>query len=211
MRYHEGLGLLVVVYASGNIDLYNGHQVYNLSDIYRKAIIGRKQINHVLLQDEFAYIATSFGIVKMDLKKRETVDFYNNIGANGSLTEVFSTTIRNDTLFAATGEGIKYGSTKSNLADFQNWSLMLPASYCPVVTQLNGVLMAAVDSTIQVFDGTSWTSVMGNGHHAFYTAEVSGNNMVFTGADSIWVTTTNQRHSSGACLCSQSGPAVAKW
>ena len=124
LKFHQPTSTLIVAYTDGNIDLLeNDGTIINLNDIKRSSIIGSKQINHISFKGNVAYFSCTFGMVVIDLVKHEVKETYSNIGFNGSQLEVFSSVIKGDSLFIATSQGLKAGSTLSNfnLIDFNNW------------------------------------------------------------------------------------------
>ena len=56
--------------------------IINLGDIKRKNIVGGKAINHILFINAKAYLGCQFGIVVINLDRREVEDTYF-IGPNG--------------------------------------------------------------------------------------------------------------------------------
>ena len=99
-------GVLVVAYSNSNIDLYAGGAVYNLSDIKRSALTGDKSIYAIRTRGGNAYLATGFGIVVVDLGRHEIKETYY-LGAGGVRTPVYDLVFSADSIYAATGEGMK--------------------------------------------------------------------------------------------------------
>ncbi len=96
---------LVITYKNTNIDLVTGNSIININDIYRKQFTGEKTINDILILDTEAYLSCSFGIVVINLLKKEIKDTYI-IGENGKQINVFSLAYQSSYLYAATEEGI---------------------------------------------------------------------------------------------------------
>lgn len=111
--------LVFVGYSNGNIDLINENTVTNIPWIRLAEISGNKQIYDAKFVDELIYISTGFGIVVYDILKNEVKDtYYPNSNAT-----VHSTAIHNDTIFAATENGIYYAALiQPFLNDFNNWT-----------------------------------------------------------------------------------------
>ena len=101
-----GDGTLVVAYNNSNVDLVAGGRVYNLSDIKRSEISGDKSIYSIRIHGGNAYLATGFGIVVLDLDRREIKETYY-IGTGGTYTTVRDVVFTADSLYAATAEGLK--------------------------------------------------------------------------------------------------------
>ena len=68
---------LIIIYDNANIDLMdlNGN-VVNIPDIYNKTMTGDKTVNSVTHSGKYAYIATNFGGVKIDMAKAEITESY---------------------------------------------------------------------------------------------------------------------------------------
>jgi hypothetical protein len=115
---------LVIAYTSTNIDLLQNNMIYNISDISRKNIPGEKKINRIRSTGKYAYLACSFGIVVVDLIKREIYDTWKP--GNGSDDgEVWDIAFGNGKIYAATNNGV-YSADLSNqgLSYFGKWNLV---------------------------------------------------------------------------------------
>jgi sugar lactone lactonase YvrE len=115
---------LVIAYTSTNIDLLQNNMIYNIPDISRKNIPGEKKINRIRSTGKYAYLACSFGIVVVDLIKREIYDTWKP--GNGSDDgEVWDIAFGNGKIYAATDNGV-YSADLSNqgLSYFGNWNLV---------------------------------------------------------------------------------------
>jgi len=109
---------LIIVYNNSNIDILDLHDnVVNLSALYLKSTILDKTINNIYIQDAFAYLATGFGVVKVDMSRIEVRESYI---LNENITDV---AIRDNTIYAKSSGGtIFLGDTSKNLIDFHNWT-----------------------------------------------------------------------------------------
>ena len=87
ISHNTTLDLLVVAYSNANIDLIDKEgNVFNMSDIKDKNILGNKTINDVVFKGDLAYFACGFGIVLYNLRRQEVVDTYY-IGNNGGMVK----------------------------------------------------------------------------------------------------------------------------
>ncbi|MDD5507493.1 MAG: T9SS type A sorting domain-containing protein [Bacteroidales bacterium] len=122
INYHTGLQTLVIAYSNTNIDLIRDNTITNISDIYRKSILGLKTINSVVFRDHDVYLACGFGIVVLDIEKEEIADTYY-IGPEGSQINVYDLAFdENNNIYAATESGIYRASLNStNLSDYNSW------------------------------------------------------------------------------------------
>ena len=124
--YSSSYHLALIGYTNGNLDLLmDDNTVLNLSDIYRQNIPGNKTINTITVFGRYAYLSCGFGIVVLDLERREIKDTYY-IGQNGSSLNVFEVAADNNSIYAATENGVyKAAISNPNLSDFNNWSRIL--------------------------------------------------------------------------------------
>ena len=151
---------VIIVYTDANIDIIEGNNIYNISDIFSQVIIGDKTINNISFYQNKAYLSCSFGIAIIDIKKKIIIDSYSNLGANGSTLNILDTEIFGDTIYASTPNGIYVASLQSfNLSDYHSWSMLLPSAKSSLLATFNHKLYAVIDSTIQVStDGKTFSN-----------------------------------------------------
>jgi len=134
ISYQEEARLLLVGYETGNLDFIYDDVSFNIGDIERSDIIGDKSIYSIVFKDQFAYLACGFGIVQIDLERREVKDTFI-IGPNGTQIAVYDIAIQNGVFYAGTQSGL-YSADANNsfLANFASWSLDLsvPTSTGPI-------------------------------------------------------------------------------
>ncbi|MGE5421076.1 MAG: hypothetical protein ACM3UT_12880 [Chloroflexota bacterium] len=124
IAWSEEYKTLVITYTSTNLDLVSKGAIYNLPDIDRKYIPGKKTIYRIRTSGKYAYIASSFGIVVVDLAKREIFDTWKPGSSTGN-TEVFDVAFGNGKIFAATDHGVYSASLNSTGLSYSgNWSLV---------------------------------------------------------------------------------------
>ena len=162
------LDLLVVAYTNANIDLIDKEgNVFNMSDIKDKNILGNKTINNVTFKGEQAYFACGFGIVVYNLRRQEVVDTYY-IGANGSAVNVTDIAFYNNRIYASTDRGLYYADESSpNLANYSSWtfdnSLIHPRFPYTEMEVFGGKLLVNYSDgtydadTLFTFDGQQWS------------------------------------------------------
>ncbi|MDB4584333.1 T9SS type A sorting domain-containing protein [Draconibacterium sp.] len=131
IAYNDESDVLIIAYKNSNIDLVYETGIINLPDIKRKQLTGDKSINNISFIDGEAYLSCGFGIVVLNLQKREVRDTYF-IGDGGSSLSVNDIEGDNDYLYAATDNGIrKADKNGANLLDYQSWIRIedIPHSY----------------------------------------------------------------------------------
>lgn len=120
----EETGQVIIAYSNANIDILEGNRIFNLADILRKLIVGDKRINSVCIKGSRAYLSTGFGVVVLDLARKEISETYL-IGPQGSQVKVNDVAIFGNTIFAATETGLLRAALDSpNLIDFNSWTLI---------------------------------------------------------------------------------------
>ena len=80
---------LAIAYKNSNIDLMINDVVYNISDIKRKEISGDKAIYNISFANKKAYLACGFGIVVIDIARKEIFDVYY-LGPNGTYLKIMN-------------------------------------------------------------------------------------------------------------------------
>jgi len=116
MAYHPGANALVLIYENSNIDIFLGdNNVYNLPFIKDYPYIQDKTVNNLEIIGDYAYISTNFGIVAVDVNRKEIKDVYR-LGVS-----VRSVCQNGNYLYAATSDGVKKALITANLLDKENW------------------------------------------------------------------------------------------
>jgi hypothetical protein len=139
IKYFQDIQVLLVCYENGNIDIVSNDKVVNISDIKRKNIAGDKKIYAITKNGTSAYLSTGFGIVNIDIQNAQIIDTYY-IGDNASLIPVYNCCIVEDTILAATDNGIYKASLNDYLSDYNSWQLVENQQFTVVkdVANLNG-------------------------------------------------------------------------
>lgn len=185
--YAADLDVLVVAYDNSNIDLVFSNEVYNMSDILRANIVGEKRVNNILIVEHTAYLSCSFGIVAINLARREVQDTYY-IGDNASMLQVNDMTFDGSYLYAATEQGIFRADIQStNLQYYGNWEKQsgFADAEGPVnqVEYFNGRVVANASSgyaggdRLYSFDGNMWNRYLTN-VSTVQDVQVSGDRLV---------------------------------
>lgn len=128
--YTDDYKLLIIAYNSSNIDLIEDNNIFTINDISRS--LGKRTINRVRIYDRYAYLASDFGIVVIDLIKKEIRDTWKP-GPDSNDNEVFDVALSNNRVYAATELGAWMAEIPNQgLAYFGNWKQMdnVPASKC---------------------------------------------------------------------------------
>ncbi len=189
IAYCSKLSTLVVAYANTNVDLVKGNTIINIPDIKRKAILGNKTINSILVIDKLAYLACGFGIVVVDLDREEIKDTYY-IGPSGSQIDVKSLTYHqsDNKFYAATDKGVYSALSTNNLAYYVNWvqdtTIAGPNDIYNLVASFGGKIY--VNRTkyswnsdhMFVKDGNTWTAFNPNDSSNRTSIKVCGDHLL---------------------------------
>lgn len=158
--------LLLIGYENGNIDILSGNTVTNISDLKNKTLPASKTINHILIDGKWAYLSCGFGILLLDLEKKEVKDTYV-FGPGGTYIKVHTTAILNNDIYAATASGIyKADKTSSMLVDYSRWQLI---------------------NTIPNYNESFIQTIVDNGViYAVYSNPASGKDSIYYFRDNAW-------------------------
>ncbi|MBQ7878810.1 MAG: hypothetical protein IJ319_05030 [Bacteroidaceae bacterium] len=115
ITYSKKEKALVIVYKNANIDLlYDDESVYNIPD-FKNSTQNNKTINSVRIIDNTLYISTGFGIVLLDIDKKE---FNNTYTLNKNVLCCY---LFEDYIYAGTDAGLFRGKITDNLLDDSKW------------------------------------------------------------------------------------------
>jgi len=167
IRYDSERSQLIIGYNNGNIDIITNRGVINIPDFHNQIMTVDKTINHIMVHGDRAYLSCNFGIIVLNLQRREIAETYF-IGANASEVNVINTTVHGNEIFALTYTGS--GATKEyavfranlnnpNLVDFRNWSQLpnLPAgNEQHAIASFAGRLFIQSDWYLFTYDNGSW-------------------------------------------------------
>ncbi|MDR0541883.1 MAG: T9SS type A sorting domain-containing protein [Dysgonamonadaceae bacterium] len=117
LNYCPDTRALLIVYDNSNIDIFLGrNHIYHLPDIANNLFLSNKTVNSVEIRGRYAYLATGFGIVVVDMQKREIKNTYQFDANTTAVCEW------DGYLYAATDNGLIRAALSSNLLDKTNWS-----------------------------------------------------------------------------------------
>jgi hypothetical protein len=105
IAWHPIENQLVIAYKNSRVDILKGDQVTLIDDIQMSNLFSDKAINDLIIFNNNAYLSCNFGIVVIDLLKKEIKATYfpNN---NRQTVKVLQTIIFQNKLFALTENGI---------------------------------------------------------------------------------------------------------
>lgn len=122
IEYNKDIKSLIIVYNNSNIDILDSDgTIYNIPDLYQKQMSVNKTVYQITMEKEYAYLSTGFGIVVVNLKKKEIANTYI-IGPNATKIPIYGITIDDDYIYALS-DGYIYKAPKeeTNLLDYNFW------------------------------------------------------------------------------------------
>lgn len=162
LAWHEPSKTLVIGYTDGQIDLLSDETVVNIRTLATAPLIGiqaARRINHILVQNNFAYLSLPFGIAVVDMNAKRLRENYLNLGGNGETVAIFQTAILRDSLFAATSQGLRATSLAAsvNRLDFRNWRTVFASTNLRTVAAAGNLLLAGVNfSDVFRYENGRW-------------------------------------------------------
>lgn len=119
--YNPTLNQLLVCYENGHLDIINSQdEVYNIPDLYLKQTTYSKIVNSIYMHEHTAYLAMDFGIIELDMKKREIKDTYI-IGQNAKEVNVKHITIMGNRIYAVSPQLLYSALLSDPLSDYAYW------------------------------------------------------------------------------------------
>jgi hypothetical protein len=167
IRFDQVTGVLMIAYENSNIDIiFPDKNIANVPDIKQKSIIGGKHINSIFFLNNYAYLGCEFGIVVVDINRKEIKDTYY-IGPQGANMNVTSIAYDGSYLLASTDAGVfKALYTDPNIFNFTAWSketnMTEPNGNYTSATSLNGKFYVVKtgpgsnDDTVLVNQNSQW-------------------------------------------------------
>ena len=153
---------LIIAYADGNIDILKGNEMINFAALKNsQTITGSKRINQVLVNGNFAYLSSDFGLVVFDLQMLEVKEAWRDLGPAGEKIKIYQSTVKGDSIFLATEEGVLAGDLDDNLLDFNSWKRFTAGAFAgdvQSITNFNNKIYTAINgSGIHRYENGSWT------------------------------------------------------
>ena len=112
---------LLVTYQNGHVDILDEQgSVHNVSDLFLKSMNLSKQVHDVCMYKETAYLAMSFGVIALDMKRYEIDDTYY-IGEESTEVDVAYVTVLGDSIYAASQTALYSAHLDDNLVDYAYW------------------------------------------------------------------------------------------
>ena len=184
MRYDEARGQLIIGYNDGNIDILTNRGIFNIPDFYNMIMTVNKNINHIMIHGNRAYLSCNFGIIVLNLQRREIAEVYR-IGENGADVNVMNTAVVGNEIFALASENriFRADLRNPNLVDFRNWTQMptMPGTDAQAIASFARQLFVQSNNHLYRYDNGNWISfLLPNGDAVTPGISVSQGRMIVT-------------------------------
>ena len=188
IEYSKEYKSLIIVYTNSNIDILDEQgNIYNIPDLFQKNLSVDKTVNQITIDKEFAYLATNFGIVVVNIKKKEIANTYI-IGPDARKVPVYGIAIDKDYIYALSTEYIfKAKKEGTNLLDYNYWqedkiSLNTTKSCKSLYKFANSLFTIKSDSIVYKYDtkwndfykATNYAKISIKDDRLFISAELNG-------------------------------------
>lgn len=120
LQYDDSTRQTILIYTNGMIDLIYRNSIYPMADLYMKAEDLEVIPNQTFVRKGTMYLAMPFGVVEVNLVKREITGTYY-IGDEAAAVNVLSVTATDDSIYAMTDKHL-YSIAKTGYAiDYRRW------------------------------------------------------------------------------------------
>jgi hypothetical protein len=108
---------LLIIYDNYNIDLLaTNDEAFNIGSYYLKTMTQDKKVNNIYIYEQYAYLCTGFGIIKLNMQRQEISESYI---LNKNVSQVG---IKDGILYANADGSYISGKLSDNLIDPGNWT-----------------------------------------------------------------------------------------
>ncbi len=161
--YDEASGKIIIGYQNGLIETVNPDGSIKISkDILNLAQPGSKKINQFYKYQNILFVSTPFAVIEYNLDSLEFGDtFY--IGSGSSAVYINQIIVKNETIYAATENGIYQANVNDPfLIDFNNWLAPqgeLIGNFKTIVTFNDAIYMSKYKKLFRLNDDNSLTLI----------------------------------------------------
>jgi hypothetical protein len=160
IHFSPNTNKLIIGYESGTIDIIDeAGNIINVHTFRDSPIVGNKRINDIETSETNAYMATALGILRVNLSNNTVIENYRNIGIGGQPINASEVTVKGDSLYAITADGIQSGNVNDNLLDFNDWTYFSETSaggFKQLIVANNGLIVLRNENELWDYNGTEW-------------------------------------------------------
>lgn len=193
LAYAVAHNILLIGHESGLLSIVKGNEISSINSlVVSSAISGSRKINHIIVNGNFAYVSTDFGLAVFNLENNEVRETYRDLSDVGEVLKINQGAVLADSIFLATEKGVIAGSlTGSNLLDFRNWKRYDQGIFdnnIQSITVHEGELFTAINmSGVYVLQNGTWSLQGFLQNENFKQLYSSFSNLAITTSDKVWI------------------------
>jgi ligand-binding sensor domain-containing protein len=181
---------LLVAYADGSLDVITADETISITQLRDSpSISGSRKIYHITIAGQLAYLATDYGVAVIDLITRAVKETFRDLGSSGETLAIYASTMKGDSIFLASADGVLAGDTDDNLLDFNQWRRFNTAALnddIQAITVFDDRVFAAISgSGVYEYENGSWTLRFLNGQ-TFYSLTAGSSSLYVAAANGMW-------------------------
>lgn len=185
---------LIIGYNNGNIDIVTPSSVNNITTVLDFETTQSKHFSSIQIDGQLVYMAGGLGIIVYDQNQNEIREAYQNLGPGGSPLAINSVKVFNDSIFAATDNGLMAASLTStiNRQDYNNWERSLEGIRFEHLAITDFGFFASSENDLFLRQGDDWIFYQ-NFSNTISSLESLGNELlVVTTSEIISLTESDQ-------------------
>lgn len=161
IRFAPTQNMLLVGYEDGGLDIITPTTVFNFDRLKDAGVTSPKKINDISVHENFAYLATAYGVVVFDLQKLEIKETWRDLGPSGEELFIYTTTFLRDSVYLGTRSGVLAGNLNDNLLDFASWERFNSGDFSGSIrgmTTFAGKVYAGGSSSVFHLGDNTWVT-----------------------------------------------------
>lgn len=155
---HHNDNHFVIGYQNGNLDILAGETLRNITTILDAENLEQKAFTSLTIKNAELWGGTAFGMIRYNLNRNEFTETYQNIGQNASRLGINDFVITQDSILAASDDGMLSVSLddNTNRQDFNFWQRQLTGISFSKIVQNELGFFAASDSDLFKQENGLW-------------------------------------------------------
>lgn len=159
IAYNIDNNTLIITYKNANIDIIQNGKITNLPYLKNANIVADRTIYGIATKDDYVYLATGFGILVIDVIKKEVKETY--YFTNGiSTIKCKDVLIDNTEIYVATENGVYKNQINNsqilNLNSWQNISDVNTNGIINNITKYNNNIWISTNQSIYYYSNNNW-------------------------------------------------------
>ena len=158
IQYDSSLETLIIGYKDGGIDFWQDGSVTTLTTVEDATVVGSKAFRNIQSFKGDIYFVGDLGIVIYNPQEEQITRSFLNLGEDGSPLSINELLFYNDSIYAATDDGLLSAPNNStiNLQDFNSWNRSLTGLKFETIQEYNGLLVAGSSNDLFFREANTW-------------------------------------------------------